>query len=128
MPFSCTRTRKSSSPRSTGRDAPGARPADVAPGRVKNRLPKLWAGLAWIWLLVIVVSEAAGWLNGDVAAGWPAVVALGAAEGVGVVAGGGGVVTLAGAPGLAVRACDRGGAGTVAAGAGRVRGGFGAPR
>ena len=25
---------------------PGARPADVAPGSVKNRLPKLWAGLA----------------------------------------------------------------------------------
>ena len=46
MPFSCTRTRKSSSPRSTGRDAPGAIPADVAPGRVKNRLPKLWAGFA----------------------------------------------------------------------------------
>ena len=32
MPFSCTRTRKSSSPRSTGREAPGARPAEVAPG------------------------------------------------------------------------------------------------
>ena len=47
MPFSCTRTRKSSSPRSTGRDAPGARPAEVAPGMVKNRLPKLcaWARL-----------------------------------------------------------------------------------
>ena len=60
MPFSCTRTRKSSSPRSTGRDAPGARPADVAPGRVKNRLPKLWAGLAWIWLLVMVLNEAGG--------------------------------------------------------------------
>jgi hypothetical protein len=65
---------------------------------------------------VIVVSEAGGWLNGDVAAGWPTVVALGAAEGVGVVAGGGGVVTLAGAAGLAVRACDRGGAVTVTVG------------
>src|SRR3954470_14538850 len=69
-----------------------------------------------MWLLVIVVSEADGWLNGDVAAGWPTVVALGAAEGVGVVAGGGGVVTLAGAAGLAVRACDRGGAVTVTVG------------
>ena len=55
-------------------------------------------------------------MNGDVAAGWPTVVALGAAEGVGVVAGGGGVVTLAGAAGLAVRACDRGGAVTVTVG------------
>jgi hypothetical protein len=59
-------------------------------------------------------------LNGDVAAGWPTVVALGAAEGVGVVAGGGGVVTLAGAAGLAVRACDRGGAVTVTVGTVRV--------
>ena len=64
----------------------------------------------------MVLSEAGGWLNGDVAAGWPTVVALGAAEGVGVVAGGGGVVTLAGAAGLAVRACDRGGAVTVTVG------------
>jgi hypothetical protein len=44
------------------------------------------------------------------------VVALGAAEGIGVVAGGGGVVTLAGAAGFAVRACDRGGAVTVTVG------------
>jgi hypothetical protein len=48
------------------------------------------------------------------------VVALGAAEGVGVVAGGGGVVTLAGAAGLAVRACDRGGAVTVTVGTVRI--------
>jgi hypothetical protein len=47
-------------------------------------------------------------------------VALGATEGVGVVAGGGGVVTLAGAAGLAVRVCDRGGAVTVTVGTVRV--------
>jgi hypothetical protein len=41
----------------------------VAPGSVKNRLPKLWAGLAWIWLLVMVLVDAGGWLNGDVAGG-----------------------------------------------------------
>src|SRR4051794_17957380 len=68
----------------------------------------------------MVLNDAGGWLNGDVAAGWPAVVALGVAEGVGVVAGGGGVVTLAGAAGLAVRACDRGGAVTVTVGTVRV--------
>jgi hypothetical protein len=45
-PFSCTRTRKSSSPRSTGRCAPGARPAEVAPGTVKNSPPKVLAWLA----------------------------------------------------------------------------------
>ena len=68
----------------------------------------------------MVLNDAGGWLNGDVAAGWPTVVALGAAEGVGVVAAGGGVVTLAGAAGLAVRAGDRGGAVTVTAGTVRV--------
>ena len=35
----------------------------------------------------MVLNDAGGWLNGDVAAGWPAVVALGVAVGVGVVAG-----------------------------------------
>src|SRR4051812_49531938 len=68
----------------------------------------------------MVLNDAGGWLNRDVAAGWPTVVALGAAEGVGVVAGGGGVVTLAGAAGLAVRTCDRGGAVTVTVGTVRV--------
>ena len=48
----------------------------------------------------MVLNDAGGWLNGDVAAGCPAVVALGVAVGVGV--GGGGVVTRAGAAGLAV--------------------------
>src|SRR6478735_10455772 len=68
----------------------------------------------------MVLNDADGWLKGDVAAGWPTVVALGVAEGVGVVAGRGGVVTLAGAAGLAVRACDRGGAVTVTVGTVRV--------
>jgi hypothetical protein len=55
-------------------------------------------------------------LNGDVAAGCPAVFAPGAAVGVGVVAGGGGAVTRAGAAGLAVRTRGRDGAVTVTAG------------
>jgi hypothetical protein len=55
-------------------------------------------------------------LNGDVAAGCPAVFAPGAAVGVGVVAGGGSVVTRAGAAGLAVRIRGRDGAVTVTAG------------
>ena len=45
---------------------------------VKNRLPKLCAGLAWIWLPVMVLSDGVGW-NGELAAGWPAVVVLGVA-------------------------------------------------
>ena len=53
-------------------------------------------------------------MNGDVAAGCPAVVALGVAVGVGV--GGGGVVTRAGAAGLAVPVRGRGGAVTVTVG------------
>ena len=55
----------------------------------------------------MVLNDAGGWLNGDVAAGCPAVVALGVAVGVGV--GGGGVVTRAGAAGLAVPVRGRGG-------------------
>ena len=64
----------------------------------------------------MVLDDAGGWLNGDVAAGCPAVVALGVAVGVGV--GGGGVVTRAGAAGLAVpvRGRGRGGAVTVTVG------------
>jgi hypothetical protein len=66
----------------------------------------------------MVLNDAGGWLNGDVAAGWPAVVALGVAAGVGVGVGGGGggVVTRAGAAGLAVRIRGRGGAVTVTVG------------
>jgi hypothetical protein len=66
----------------------------------------------------MVLNDAGGRLNGDVAAGWPAVVALGVAAGVGVGVGGGGggVVTRAGAAGLAVRIRGRGGAVTVTVG------------
>jgi len=122
MPFSCTRTRKSSRPRSTGRAAPGARPADVAPGRVKNRLPKFWLGDAWICALLIVLIDGGGW-NADGAA-CPAVVVVGVAGGVGVGVGvgrGGGVaVVRAGAAGFAVAARGGFGAVTVTAGTGTV--------
>src|SRR5258708_29985126 len=102
-PFSCTRSRKSSRRRSTGRWVPGARPAEVAPGRVKKRPPRLLLWLAWICSLLRVVSDGGGW-NGDGAAGSPAVVvALGAVGGVGVVGGAGGggdgSVVVAGAAG-----------------------------
>src|SRR6266404_211930 len=119
-PFSCTRTRKSSRPRSTGRWVPGARPAEVAPGRVKKSPPTLLLWLAWICSLLRVVSDGGGW-NGDGAAGCPAVVvALGDVGGVvvggGAGGGGDGSVVLAGAAG-AVRRADFGfGASTVTCG------------
>src|SRR5262249_45412446 len=121
MPFSCTRTRKSSRPRSTGRAAPGARPAEVAPGSVKNRLPKFWLGDAWICALLSVLTDGGGW-NADGAA-CPAVVVVGVVGGVGVGVGGGGggaVVRAAGAAGFAVAARGRCGAVTVTAGTGTV--------
>src|SRR6516162_5668766 len=101
-PFSCTRTRKSSRPRSTGRCVPGARPAEVAPGMVKRSPPRLLLWLAWICSLLRVLSDGGG--CGDVAAGWPAVVVV-----VGVVVGGAGgggdgVAVLAGAAGTVRRA------------------------
>src|SRR5262245_46727043 len=108
-PFSCTRTRKSSSPRSTGRCVPGARPAEVAPGMVKRSAPRLLLWLAWICSLLRVLSDGGGW-NGDGAAGCPAVVVVPGAVG-GVVAGGAGggdgAVVLAGGAG-AVRGGGRG--------------------
>jgi hypothetical protein len=64
----------------------------------------------------MVLNDAGGWLNGDVVAGWLAVVAAGVAVGVGVGVGGGGVVTRAGAAGLAVPVRGRGGAVTVTVG------------
>src|SRR5262249_51322224 len=121
-PFSCTRTRKSSRPRSTGRCVPGARPAEVAPGMVKRSPPRLLLWLAWICSLLRVLSDGGGW-NGDGAAGCPAVVvagAVGAEGGVGVGggAGGGRVAVRAGAAGAGRRA-DRGfGASTVTFGIG----------
>jgi hypothetical protein len=123
MPFSCTRTRKSSSPRSTGRDAPGASPAEVAPGRVKNRLPKFWLCVAWICALLMVPSDGGGW-NAD-GAGCPAVVVVGVVSGVGVGVGrgGGAAVVRAGAAGFAVAARGRCGAVTVTVGTGTVPGG-----
>src|SRR2546426_8188495 len=110
-PFSCTRTRKSSRPRSTGRCVPGARPAEVAPGRVKKRPPRLLLWLAWICSLLRVVSDGGGW-NGDGAAGCPAVVVVlgvvgGVVVGGGAGGGGNGVVVRAGAAG-AVRRADGG--------------------
>src|SRR5215813_10503415 len=121
-PFSCTRTRKSSRPRSTGRCVPGARPAEVAPGMVKRSPPRLLLWLAWICSLLRVLSDGGGW-NGDGAAGCPAVVVVvGVVGGVGVGAGAGGGgdgrVVLAGAAG-AVRRAGRGfGASTVTCGIG----------
>src|SRR5262249_4105790 len=123
-PFSCTRTRKSSSPRSTGRCVPGARPAEVAPGMVKKSPPRLLLWLAWICSLLRVLSDGGGW-NVDGAAGCPAVVVvLGAVGGGGGGGGGGGasVVVLAGAAG-AVRRAGRGfGASTVTCGIGSAGG------
>src|SRR5215510_8660166 len=108
-PFSCTRTRKSSRPRSTGRAAPGARPAEVAPGSVKNRLPKFWLGDAWICALLSVLTDGGGW-NADGAA-CPAVVVVGVvggvSVGVGVGRGGGAALVRAGAAGFAVAARGR---------------------
>ena len=46
------------SPRRIGRAAPGARPAEVAPGAVKNRLPKLLLVLCSICPLLMVPSGA----------------------------------------------------------------------
>src|SRR5258708_14501206 len=111
-PFSCTRTRKSSRPRSTGRCVPGARPAEVAPGRVKKSPPTLLLWLAWICSLLRVVSDGGGW-NGDGAAGCPAVVvALGDVGGVvvggGAGGGGDGSVVVAGGAGGGRRARRRG--------------------
>src|SRR5262249_36440189 len=125
-PFSCTRTRKSSSPRSTGRCVPGARPAEVAPGMVKRSPPRLLLWLAWICSLLRVLSDGGGW-NG--AGGCPGGVVVSGAVwrvvacgGGGVAAGGGGggdgAVVLAGAAG-AVRRAGRGfGASTVTCGIG----------
>src|SRR5215831_17646862 len=125
-PFSCTRTRKSSRPRSTGRCVPGARPAEVAPGRVKKSPPRLLLWLAWICSLLRVVSDGGGW-NGDGAAGCPAVVVvLGAVGGVGVAGGvgggGAGVVVLAGAAGADRRAGRGLGASTLTCGSGTAGG------
>src|SRR5215813_12917773 len=122
-PFSCTRTRKSSRPRSTGRCVPGVRPAEVAPGMVKKSPPRLLLSLAWICALLRVLSDGGGW-NGDGAAGCPAVVVvLGGVVVVGGAGGGGdGVVVLAGAAG-AVRRAGRGfGASTVTCGIGTAGG------
>src|SRR5215831_13926551 len=122
-PFSCTRTRKSSRPRSTGRCVPGARPAEVAPGMVKRSPPTLLLWLAWICSLLRVLSDGGGW-NGDGAAGCPAVVVvLGGVVVVGGAGGGGdGVGVLAGAAG-AVRRAGRGfGASTVTCGIGTAGG------
>src|SRR5262245_60551197 len=119
-PFSCTRTRKSSSPRSTGRCVPGARPAEVAPGMVKRSPPRLLLSLAWICALLRVLSDGGGW-NGDGAAGCPAVVVVDVVGGVVIVGAGGGgdgAVVPAGAGG-AVRRAGRGfGASTVTCGIG----------
>src|SRR5499427_8458527 len=111
-PFSCTRTRKSSRPRSTGRCVPGARPAEVAPGMVKRSPPTLLLWLAWICSLLRVLSDGGGW-NGDGAAGCPAVGVAGAVGAVvvavvvvlgGAGSGGDGVVVLAGTAGAVRRA------------------------
>src|SRR5262249_32718247 len=102
-PFSCTRTRKSSRPRSTGRCVPGARPAEVAPGMVKRSPPRLLLSLAWICALLRVLSDGGGW-NGDGAAGCPAVVVVGVVGAVvvgGTGGGGVGVAVRAGAAGAA---------------------------
>jgi hypothetical protein len=64
----------------------------------------------------MVLNDAGGWLNGDVVAGWLAVVAAGVAVGIGVGRGGGGLATRAGAAGLAVRVRGRGGGVTVTVG------------
>src|SRR5262249_17571448 len=85
-PFSCTRTRKSSRPRSTGRCVPGARPAEVAPGMGKRSPPRLLLWLAWICALLRGLSDGGG--CGDGAAGCPA--GGGAGGGVGGVGCGGG--------------------------------------
>src|SRR5215471_16377775 len=123
-PFSCTRTRKSSRPRSTGRCVPGARPAEVAPGMVKRSPPRLLLWLAWICSLLRVLSDGGGW-NGDGAAGCPAVVVVVGVVGVGAGAGGGGdgVVVRAGTAGAVRRAgpgsaCGVSGAGGDGCGAG----------
>src|SRR6516225_4990544 len=121
-PFSCTRTRKSSSPRSTGRCVPGARPAEVAPGMVKRRPPTLLLWRAWICSLLRVWSDGGGW-NGDGAAGCPAVVVVlgvvGGVDAVGGAGGGGdGSVVLAGAAGAVRRAGFGFGASTVTCGIG----------
>src|SRR6516165_7761101 len=117
-PFSCTRTRKSSRPRSTGRCVPGARPAEVAPGMVKRSPPRLLLWLAWICSLLRVLSDGGGW-NGDGAAGCPAVVVVlvvVVVVGGGAGGGGDGIVVLAG-PAGAVRRAGRGfGASTVTCG------------
>src|SRR5215472_19112927 len=120
-PFSCTRTRKSLRPRSTGRCVPGARPAEVAPGMVKRSPPTLLLWLAWICSLLRVLSDGGGW-NADGAAGCPAVVVvLGAVGGVGVAGGAGGGggagdVVLAAAAGAVRRAVRGFGASTVTCG------------
>src|SRR5262249_35972189 len=125
-PFSCTRTRKSSRPRSTGRCVPGARPAEVAPGMVKKSPPTLLLWLAWICSLLMGLSDGGGW-KADGAAGCPAVVvAVGVVGGVVVVGGAGGgadgVAVRAGAAG-AVRRAGRGfGASTVTCGIGSAGG------
>jgi hypothetical protein len=68
-------------------------------------------------LPVTMSSEGGGW-NGDVAAGWPAVVVVGVVGGVGVGlgAGGGRVAVRAGAAGAARRAGRGFGASTVTCG------------
>src|SRR5215207_7970685 len=63
------RTLASVKPRRTGRDDSVARPADVAPGMLVNRLPNPPLLLPdWIWLLPMVDSGANGGLKGDVGA------------------------------------------------------------
>ncbi|WP_392692279.1 hypothetical protein [Bradyrhizobium sp. RDI18] len=64
------RTFASDRPRKIGRDDSVARPAEVAPGILVNRLPNPPLLLpVWIWLLPIVDSGANGGLKGDVGAG-----------------------------------------------------------
>ena len=102
---------------------PGARPAEVAPGMVKNKSPKLCAWVAWIWLVVIVLSDGVAWTDdAGAAVGWAVVVgAVGVVAG-GVARGADGVVDLTGAAGAACRAGLRRGASTVTCGSGLLPG------
>lgn len=69
MPFSWMRTLASDSPRRTGRADWVDRPADVAPGAVKNRFPKLALVLDWIWLPVWTEGAKGVWVEAVVEAG-----------------------------------------------------------
>jgi hypothetical protein len=86
---------------------------------VKNKSPKLCAWVAWIWLVVIVLSDGVAWTDDAAAAvGWAAGDgAVGVVAG-GVVRGADGVVDLTGAAGAACRAGRRRRASTVTGGSG----------